>query len=229
MMKKYMLSPSLFVGDLLNLEENIRQAERAGADLLHIDIIDTTFSDFTALPPAVVPEIKKITGIPLDIHIMTAVPELYLERILPNCDGDFVTLHIETTKEFHWLASEIRQAGAKPGVTLNSTTPLCMIEEVLPVVDMLQIMMCDAARPMKLPTIRELVYDKVRRARALCQEKGYSDMVLQCDGGITFEMAQKLLQCGANSFVLGRDSVFAQQEPLEAKLRELQSLLDSAE
>ena len=206
-MKQAMLSPSLFVGNLLNLEEDIRQCDKAGADMFHIDMIDPTFSTITGLPNALLPAIRQISQTPFDIHIMSAVPEVYFPTILPYCENSYVVMHIETAKEFNWLANQVRQAKGKPGVTLNSTTPVCAIKEVLPMVDMVQVMLCDAGREMKIPGLKEHIYHKIPEIRKMCDEIGRPDIVIQCDGGVTFEMAKLLMKQGANSFEIGRAHV----------------------
>lgn len=224
-MKNVMLSPSLFVGNLLNIEDDIRQCDKAGADMFHIDMIDTTFTTITGLPNALLPAIRQVSQTPLDIHIMSAIPEVYFPTILPYCENSYVVMHIETAKEFNWLANQVRQAKGKPGVTLNSTTPVCAIKEVLPMVDMVQVMLCDAGREMKIPGLKEHIYHKIPEIRKMCDEIGRPDIVIQCDGGVTFEMAKLLMKHGANSFVLGRDSIFAQKESVSERIFALRKFL----
>ena len=228
MARNYTLSPSLFVGNLMNLQEDIRQLDEAGAELLHIDMIDTSFSDTTGMPPCMIPMIREATNTTLDIHLMSSEPTRYLPLLLPYIKGSYLALHIEVAKEFNWLASEIREAGGKPAVALNSTTPISAIEEVLKSVDMVEVMMMDASRSMKIPGMKERMYDKVARVRKMCKQAGVPKMMIQCDGGITFEMAKNLLKSGADSFVLGRDSIYMQKESLGERIQMLRAYLDEA-
>lgn len=224
-MKKYMLSPSIFVGNLLNLESDIRQLDEAGVDMLHVDMADTTFAKYTAIPNAMIPLIREITTTPLDIHIASEVPETYFPTILPYCKDSFVSIHIETTKEFNSLAYEVRKAGGRPGVAINCSTPACLIKEVLPMVDMVLVMICDTGRDMHIPGLKDIVYPKVTEIKKMCNDAKMEDMIIQCDAGITFEMAKTLLNLGANSLVLGRDSIFAQRSSLGNRVKALRDYL----
>lgn len=225
-MRPCRFSPSLAVGDLLHIGSDVQQLDAASVDAFHIDVIDPTFSPAAGLPVSLLQQIRSISSTPFDIHLMTAVPEMYISQLFPICEGSFIGVHIETTKEFLTLAHQIRQSGAHPAVYLNSSTPVCALESILPMVDLVTLMLCDAGRPMNLPGIKELVFPKVCLLRTLCKKLGRPDMLIQCDGGVTFEDAKQLYALGADSFVLGRDSIFAQQEAPGACLVRMRQFLE---
>ena len=194
-------------GDLLNLEREIRIYEEAQADLIHFDIMDTTFTKTTMLPPMLVPMIKKATQIPVDIHVMVDRPERFIDTLLPICKDCYVSIHAEVTKELQNLLKEIKAAGGKPSVALNPGTSLCLIEEVAPLLDMALILNCNAGHGAK-QDVNAQMEDKIRRARALLDRAGRQDAMLEVDGNISFENAKKAQRCGANVFVLGTASIY---------------------
>ena len=204
---KDLLAPSIMCGDLLNLEREIRIYEEAQADLIHFDIMDTTFTKTTMLPPMLVPMIKKATQIPVDIHVMVDRPERFIDTLLPICKDCYVSIHAEVTKELQNLLKEIKAAGGKPSVALNPGTSLCLMEEVAPLLDMALILNCNAGHGAK-QDINIQMEDKIRRARALLDRAGRQDAMLEVDGNISFENAKKAQRCGANVFVLGTASIY---------------------
>ncbi len=204
---KDLLAPSIMCGDLLNLEREIRIYKEAQADLIHFDIMDTTFTKTTMLPPMLVPMIKRATQIPVDIHVMVDRPERFIDTLLPICKDCYVSIHAEVTKELQNLLKEIKTAGGKPSVALNPGTSLCLIEEVAPLLDMALILNCNAGHGAK-QDINIQMEDKIRRARALLDRAGRQDAMLEVDGNISFENAKKAQRCGANVFVLGTASIY---------------------
>ena len=204
---KDLLAPSIMCGDLLNLEREIRIYEEAQADLIHFDIMDTTFTKTTMLPPMLVPMIKRATQIPVDIHVMVDRPERFIDTLLPICKDCYVSIHAEVTKELQNLLKEIKAAGGKPSVALNPGTSLCLMEEVAPLLDMALILNCNAGHGAK-QDINIQMEDKIRRARALLDRAGRQDAMLEVDGNISFENAKKAQRCGANVFVLGNASIY---------------------
>ena len=204
---KDLLAPSIMCGDLLNLEREIRIYEEAQADLIHFDIMDTTFTKTTMLPPMLVPMIKRATQIPVDIHVMVDRPERFIDTLLPICKDCYVSIHAEVTKELQNLLKEIKAAGGKPSVALNPGTSLCLMEEVAPLLDMALILNCNAGHGAK-QDINIQMEDKFRRARALLDRAGRQDAMLEVDGNISFENAKKAQRCGANVFVLGTASIY---------------------
>lgn len=225
-MSKIMLAPSVMVGNLINIEADLREIEKTDADLLHIDMMDPTMTKATGLPNVLIPQLREASSLPLDIHIASEMPESYLESILPHCEGCYVSVHIETTDSFFWIADMIRRAGAKPGVALNSSTPASAIRQILPAVDMVMILTFDAGRSLNVPGVKEHICSKVSAIKAMCEEIGRPDIVIECDGGITFEDTKLFSSHGADTFVLGKDSIYAQPESISEKLMQLRAYLN---
>lgn len=155
------------------------------------------------------------------------MPETYLDSILPHCKDCYVSVHIETTDSFFWIADKIRRAGAKPAVALNSSTPASAIEEILPVIDLVTILTFDAGRSLNVPGVKEHVCNKVEEIKNMCMAAERSDIIIECDGGITFDDTKMFRSYGANAFVLGRDSVYAKTEPLSEKIKELRAFINN--
>ena len=223
-MKQY-LCPSIMCGDLLNLEREIRTLEKGRADLIHFDMMDTTFTVQTMLPAILIPQIRKATQIPLDIHVMIRNPETFLDELLKSCKGCFVQLHIESTNRINLLLEKIREAGAYPGIALNSGTPLSLLEETVPHVELINVILGNAG--LGAQRLDAQLLDTVKRARALADSAGKKDMVIQVDGGVSFETALAVQREGANAYVLGTKSIYGQERGTEEKLDELRMLLEA--
>lgn len=221
---KDMLSPSIMCADLLNLERQIRLLEEAGVDLIHFDIMDTTFTTTTMLPPAMVPAMRKITDIPLDIHVMIDRPERILDTLLPCCDGNYVAFHVETTKELGSILQQVKSAGGKPAVALNSATPVCTLEELIPHIDLVNLILGNAGMGPRQPLDEQLL-GKVAKVRGMLDRAGRSDVVLEVDGGVSFETARRTKERGANSFVLGTSSVYQSGTSVVERCRALREYL----
>lgn len=218
------LAPSIMCADLLNLQKEIEICTQAKADLIHFDIMDTTFTTTTMLPPALIPAIRKVTAIPLDIHVMIDRPERILQTLLPLCKDAYVSFHIEVTKEIQNLLKEVRSHGGKPCVALNPGTPVCMIEEVLPIVDMVLVMTCNAAHGAK-QDIDVYMQNKIRRVRSMLDAMQKPETLIEVDGNISFANAKIAKECGANVFVLGSSSIYGKPYTVAEGLAKLRSHL----
>lgn len=204
---KDMLSPSIMCADLLNLEAEISRLEEAKVDMIHFDIMDTTFTNTTMLPPVLIPLIREITDIPLDIHIMINQPERIIDAFLPFCKGNYVSIHAEVTKEIGSILQRIKDAGGKASVALNSATPVYAIEELIPHIDMVLVLLGNAGMGPRQALDNQLL-NKVSRIRKMLNEAGRQDAVLEVDGGVSFEVARRTKKKGANAFVLGTSSIY---------------------
>jgi len=204
---KDLLSPSIMCADLLNLEKEIRLLIEAKVELIHFDIMDTTFTNQTMLPLRMIPLIKKITNIPLDIHVMIDKPERILETLLPYCENNYVEIHVESTKEIGSIFQQIRAAGGKPAAVLNSGTPITVLEELLPHIDMVNLILGNAGFCPRQPLDDQLL-QKIAKVRKMLDDHNRSDVVLEVDGAVSFETAKLTKKAGANSFVLGTSSVY---------------------
>lgn len=221
------LSPSIMVADLLNIEKEIKLLEEANADLIHFDVMDTTFTDTTMLPPIMIPKINEITDIPVDIHIMIDRPERVIDYLLPYCDGNYMTFHIESSHRVAGLIKKARNAGAKKvGVALNYTTPLCNIENLLSQIDIVLIILGEGGIGPSL-AFDDTLLNKVKNTRELLDKAGNSNAMIAVDGGVSFEVAKKTYKAGAEIFVLGTSSIYKKDESVVDKCNEFREYLQS--
>ncbi|MBC8570706.1 ribulose-phosphate 3-epimerase [Zongyangia hominis] len=221
---KDLLAPSIMCGNLLNLEREIAIYEEGKADLIHFDIMDTTFTKTTMLPPSLIPAIQKATRIPVDVHVMVDRPERFIDTLLPLCKDAYVSFHVEVTKEIQNLLKAVKTAGGHPSVALNPGTPLCMIEEVAPLLDMLLLLTCNAGHGPKQDIDAQMA-DKIRRGRALLDRAGRTDAMLEVDGNISFQNAKTAQRCGANVYVLGTASIYRPDSGVVENMEKLRAHL----
>ncbi|MFL5356418.1 ribulose-phosphate 3-epimerase [Archangium sp.] len=199
MNRRVLVSPSLLSSDFGRLAEEVRAVEAAGADWIHVDVMDGRFVPNITMGPVVVQAIKKAATRPLDVHLMIVEPEKYVEAFV-KAGADILTVHVEACTHLHRVIQQIRHAGAKPAVVLNPATPLSSVEEVLGDVDMVLLMSVNPGFGGQ-GFIPQTV-DKVRRLRAMLDARGLSTD-LEVDGGINAETARQVVGAGANVLVAG--------------------------
>ena len=202
---KKKLSASLMCADLLNLEDAIKELEKAGIDYLHIDIMDGAFVPNITLGFDLINSIKKVTGIPLDIHMMVNEPSLFIDR-MELTEEDIVCVHYESEKHIHRTLEAIKRKGCKAGLAVNPQTPVEIIEPLIEYIDMLLVMTVSpgfAGQKMFLGAGR-----KVEKARKLLNQWGYTATEIEVDGNISLENGKRMSDCGANIFVLGTSALF---------------------
>lgn len=196
-MKK--IAPSILSADFTRLGEEIKAVEKAGADYIHIDVMDGHFVPNITVGPMIVAAARQATDLPLDVHLMIESPDMYIDDFV-KAGSDLITVHVETVTHLHRLLGVIRDAGVKAGVALNPATPLSSIEYVLKNLDMVVLMTVNpgfAAQsfiPEVLPKIREL--------KEIIAQKGI-EVDIEVDGGINVKNIGQAAQAGANVFVAG--------------------------
>jgi ribulose-phosphate 3-epimerase len=200
-MKK--IAPSILSADFSRLGEEIAAVEKAGADWIHIDVMDGRFVPNITIGPGVVASCRKATRLPLDVHLMIENPERYIEAFA-QAGSDVITVHVEATVHLHWVISRIRSAGLKAGVSLNPATALALVEPILPELDNLLIMTVNPGFGGQ-PFIEGML-PKIRQARDLI-DKTAPRITLEVDGGVTTGNIESIAQAGADIFVAGT-SVF---------------------
>ena len=193
---------------MMHMERDVSALERAGADMFHYDIMDTTFTTSTMLPPYMLRQLVNCTKLPLDIHIMSKTPQLYLEQILPYCRDGYVSVHAESTHEIPYVISEIRKAGVHPGLALNGYTPLVYVEEMAPYIDMVLLVNVLAGIIGPRPEIDDVFAARIRRTREILDRAGRKDVLLEVDGNISIRNARIAKRNGANAYVLGTAGIF---------------------
>ena len=197
---KNQLAPSMMCCDLLNVGEQIKMFEEQGIDFLHIDIMDGSFVPNIALGTCFVEQLKKGTKIPLDLHFMIDAPERYLHTY-PITEGDYVSIHYESTKHVQRAIQAAKNAGAKVLLALNPATPVEAAGEVLDDIDGILIMSVNpgyAGQKMIPHSI-----EKIKRMRKFLDEHGKADAQIEVDGNVSIENAIQMKKAGANVFVLG--------------------------
>lgn len=193
------ISPSLLSCDFGRLAEEVRAVEAAGADWVHVDVMDGRFVPNITIGPVVVEAIKRVATKPLDVHLMIVEPERYVEAFA-KAGADVLTVHAEASPHLHRTLQQIRKAGAKPAVVLNPSTPLSAIEEVLGEVEMVLLMSVNPGFGGQ--GFIESTVDKVRRLRGMLDARGL-DTDIEVDGGINAETAKRVVEAGATVLVAG--------------------------
>ena len=209
-MKKY-LSASLMCADLTNLIDSIKDLEKAGIDYLHIDIMDGAFVPNITLGFDLINAIKRVTKIPLDIHMMVNEPSKFIDRMNLS-ENDIICVHYESEIHNHRVLEMIKSKGCKAGLALNPQTPVENVKHLTEYIDMLLVMTVSpgfAGQKMFLGAEK-----KVQGAKALLGEWGCSDIFIEVDGNVSLENGRKLCRSGADIFVLGTSALFLKDKSI---------------
>lgn len=194
-----LLAPSILAADFAVLGEQIRQADEAGADYIHIDVMDGMFVPSISFGMPLIASVRRVTEKPFDVHLMVQDPERYIEEFV-KCGADSVTVHAECCRHLERTLTEIRALGVKSGVALNPATPLNVLEYVLEKTDMVLIMTVNPGFGGQ--AFIENSLEKIRRLRAVIQERGCRTDI-EVDGGINQDTLPRVLEAGANVIVAG--------------------------
>lgn len=218
------LSPSLMCLDFAQTEQTLRVFEQCGINALHIDIMDGEFVPNYALGTGFCAQLRKITGLPLDLHLMITRPDRKLDcfDIRP---GDYVSVHWESTPHIHRTLCAIKACGAKPMLALNPATPYEVVQYLLPDLAGVLVMTVDpgfAGQPLVSATL-----EKIRALRAFLIESGHPELEIEVDGNVSFENAKKMRAAGATMFVAGSSSIFHPQGTLRENIQKLNQALEA--
>ena len=203
------LAPSILTADFGQLADQIRAAEAGGADYIHLDVMDGHFVPSITFGPLVVEAVRRVTTLPLDIHLMVADPENQIETFAA-AGGDIINFHIEAAAHADRLLRRIHALDRRAGICLNPATPLAAIEEVLDVADQVMVMMINPGWGGQ--TLIPSMFDKVRRLRALLDERALTPDI-ELDGGVKAGNVAQCVAAGANVLVCGSSVYNADASP----------------
>ena len=209
---KAKLSASLMCADLLNLERDIRVLERNKVDYLHVDIMDSTFVPNLTFGPDIVKSIRRITDLPLDIHLLMEHPRMIV-RSMDICEGDIVSIHSECKESIMENVAFIKQKSARFGLALNPDTSIEEVRKYLPYVDVILLMLIvpGFAGSMMIHGMME----KVRETRLYLDEHKFQNIEISVDGSVSCERAKYMRQLGASIFVGGTAGIFRKDSLLD--------------
>jgi len=198
--KQIKIAPSIIAADFTRLGEQVREAEECGADMIHLDVMDGTFVPNITLGPLVVEAVRRVTTLPLDVHLMIVKPENHIDAFA-EAGANHITIHYEATTNVHRALLQIREHGLKPGVAINPHTPAHLLIDLMPFLDIINVMTVNPGFGGQkfLPETTS----KIARLRAMIEETKRKDIDLEVDGGINFETARSVAQAGANVLVVG--------------------------
>jgi len=204
------IAPSLLSADFANLARDVARMEQGGADWLHVDVMDGRFVPNLTFGVKVIETLRKLTKLPLDVHLMVVEPERYFEPFA-QAGANTLTIHVEAAPHLHRQLARIRELGCAAGVAVNPGTPLESVHEVLADLDLLLIMSVNPGFGGQKFIAASV--DKVRRARVLL-DGAHSRAALEVDGGINRETIARVRRAGADTFVAG-NAVFTAADPGE--------------
>ncbi|MBB4823977.1 ribulose-phosphate 3-epimerase [Sporosarcina luteola] len=193
------IAPSILSADFSKLGEEVREVEKAGAELIHIDVMDGHFVPNITMGPIVVDALRPVTTLPLDVHLMIENPDNYIEQFA-KVGADYITVHVEACRHLHRTLQLIKSFGVKPGVVLNPHTPIETIQHVLEDVDMVLFMTVNPGFGGQ--KFIHNVLPKVEQLATIIRERNLS-IEIEIDGGINEETIVPCVQAGASIFVAG--------------------------
>lgn len=197
------IAPSILAADFTKLGDEIAEAEKAGADMIHLDVMDGSFVPNITLGAPVVKSLRKTTKLPFDVHFMIENPDKHIDSFV-DAGADIISVHIENTPNLHRTLQHIKQRNIKAAVVLNPVTPLNTLDMVLPFVDMVLLMTVNPGFGGQ-KYIEEMT-EKIRGLRQMVEQRGFK-LDIEVDGGVDANNVWRITEAGANVLVAG-SSVF---------------------
>ena len=220
-MKNPILAASLICSDPLNIERDIKELVKGEIDWIHFDVMDGQFVPRYGLYSEVLTSLRKITDTIVDVHMMVDNPEDYIE-IFSEAKANYYCFHIEATKHAHRVVKKIKGSGMKVGIALNPATSISSLEWVINDIDMVCLM---AINPgivghKLIPNM----YEKIKQLREYAIKNNNSDLIIEIDGGVTFESGVEMIKNGADVLVCGTGSIFrAHEDTISNKIKAFRS------
>ena len=207
MAQPVLIAPSILSADFARLAEEIAAVEQAGADLLHVDVMDGHFVPNLTVGPPIVESLKKVTKLPLDVHLMITNADAFIPEFV-EAGADYLTVHVEACPHLHRTIQSIKERGIKAGVTLNPATPISSLQDILGDVDLVLIMSVNPGFGGQkfIPSVLKKIAD----ARAML-DRINSHALLEVDGGVKVENTKEIVAAGATTLVAG-SAIFSQRD-----------------
>jgi ribulose-phosphate 3-epimerase len=202
------IAPSILSADFARLGEDIKAAERGGAGLIHVDVMDGHFVPNITIGPLVVKAARRATDLPLDCHLMISDPDRYIAEFA-RAGASMMSVHVEAVAHLHRTVSAIRDLGCRPGVVLNPATPIGALEEVLPFVDYVLVMSVNPGFGGQ--SFIGTCLDKLSRLRGMIEGRGLN-VTIEVDGGVDLNNVADVVRAGARWIVAG-SAVFGKGDP----------------
>jgi ribulose-phosphate 3-epimerase len=194
-----MIAPSILSADFSRLGDEIAAVTEAGADWIHVDVMDGHFVPNITIGPMIVEAVRKITDLPLDVHLMISDPDYYVEAF-HDAGADILTVHPEATCHLHRTLNRIRELGMKSGAAINPSTSLTSVEYVLPDLDVIMLMTVNPGFGGQ--SFIKSMLPKVRNLKEMTDKSGH-DILIEVDGGVSPKTSGGLIEMGATVFVAG--------------------------
>ena len=217
------IAPSILSADFTRLGDEIRAVEEAGADYIHIDVMDGHFVPNITIGPMIVKAVKRVTKLPLDVHLMISNPDQFAEDFV-KAGADIITVHAEASKHLHRSVQYLRNAGVRPAVSLNPASPLHMIEYVLADLDMVLLMTVNPGFEGQ-KFIAEVI-PKIERLREVIDKRGLN-IEIEVDGGIGPENINLVSSAGADVFVAG-SAIFYSEDYARTIVKMREGMVETA-
>ena len=221
MTNKIKLAPSILSADFARLGEQVTEVTAHGADYIHVDVMDGHFVPPITIGDEMVKAIRRHTAIPLDVHLMIDAPERQIESFA-KAGSDIITVHVEACMHLHRVVMQIKELGAKAGVSLNPATPLDSVSEILPLLDLVLVMTVNPGYGGQ--SFIPQMMDKIARLRQLLDERGIN-AELEVDGGVKADNASEVVRAGGEVLVAG-SAIFNDKESIAQTMARFKTAIE---